>query len=165
MDQPAAPPARHDAHADGDAVPAGFRPVDHGGPYFVALGPVYARHVAGRTSVIALRVGERHTNILGVTHGGMLATLADSALGMNVAMARKPRQSIVTVSLTMDYLSSARVGEWLEAHVTIRRQGRQLSFAEALLQVGERVILRASAVFSVTGRQPLPSPQAQVFEG
>lgn len=138
-------------------APAGFERLTHGGPFFAALGPVYGKPVPGGDGllVVGLRVHERHTNILGVTHGGMLATLADCALGMNVFLTRQPQQSMVTVSLTTDYLSSARPGEWLEAHVTVRRQGARLAFAECLLQVGERVILRASGVFSVTGREPV----------
>lgn len=139
------------------AAPAGFEPIAHGGPYFAALGPVYGKPVpgAGGLLVVGLRVQHKHTNILGVTHGGMLATVADCALGMNVFLTRRPQHSMVTVSLTTDYLSSARPGEWLEAHVTVRRQGARLAFAECLLQVDERVILRASGVFSVTGREPV----------
>ncbi|MEF7612849.1 PaaI family thioesterase [Aquincola sp. MAHUQ-54] len=137
--------------ADND-IPAGFHPLEQGGPYFQALGPVYAKRQPDGTALMGLRIEAKHTNMLGVTHGGMLATLADSALGMNVSMLRQPRQHLVTVSLSVDYLSAAQPGDWLEAHVTVRRQGRQLAFAECLLRVGERVMLRASGVFSVTGR-------------
>lgn len=143
--------------ADSADVPAGFERISHGGPYFAALGPVYGKPAAdgSGTVVVALRVEDKHTNVLGVTHGGMLATLADCALGMNVVLSRKPQQSMVTVSLTSDFLSSAKPGEWLEAHVTVRRQGARLAFAECLLKVAERVILRASGVFSLTGRSPV----------
>lgn len=143
---------------DDDApVPHGFKTIHHGGPYFAALGPVYGKPAedGSGTQVVAVRVQHKHTNVLGVTHGGMLATLADCALGMNVVLQRDPPQSMVTVSLTSDFLSSAKPGEWLEAHVTIRRQGARLAFAECLLQVEDRVILRASGVFSVTGREPV----------
>ncbi len=149
--------AMNEEHMPADAaVPAGFERIAHGGPYFAALGPVYGKPVPGVDGlvVLGLRVQDKHTNVLGVTHGGMLATVADCALGMNVFLTRRPQQSMVTVSLTTDYLSSAKPGDWLEAHVTVRRQGARLAFAECLLQVDERVILRASGVFSVTGREP-----------
>lgn len=133
-------------------VPEGFHRLEQGGPYFSALGAVYVKPQPDGTAVMGLRIEAKHTNMLGVTHGGMLATVADSALGMNVLLLREPKQSMVTVSLSVDYLSAAQPGDWLEAHVTVRRQGRQLAFAECLLQVGERVMLRASGVFSVTGR-------------
>jgi len=34
-----------------------------------------------------------------------------------------------SVSLTTDFTSSAQAGDWVEAHATIRRAGRRLSFA------------------------------------
>ena len=63
--------------ADVAEVPPGFSPLQVGGAYFQQLGPVYARRVDAGGVVIALRVADRHLNIQGITHGGMLVTLAD----------------------------------------------------------------------------------------
>ena len=136
-----------------DAIPEGFEPLPGPfGPYFTALGPLYQRPGPGGTVCMALRLAEQHINIQGFAHGGMLLTLADGALGINLGRQRQPPQLHVTVSMSSDFLSSARVGEWLEALVTVRKLGRRLSFGECLLQVGERVVLRASGVFSVVAR-------------
>ena len=102
-------------------VPPAFKPLHVGGAYFQQLGPVYSRAVDGGGVIIALRVSERHLNIQGITHGGMLVTLADGALGINIAMARERRSAQVTVSLSADFLSGGRLGDWLEAHTTITR--------------------------------------------
>ena len=72
-------------------IPEGFRRLGAGGPYFRLMGPVYTRKTEAGTAIIALRVAEHHLNIQGVTHGGMLTTLADSALGINLALARGRR--------------------------------------------------------------------------
>ena len=56
---------------------------------------------------------------------------------------------MVTINLSLDYLAAAKVGEWLEAHVTPRRMGRQLAFGDCVLRVGEREVLRATGIFSV----------------
>jgi len=134
-------------------VPAGFVPLHVGGAYFQQLGPVYSRRVDdGHGVVIALRVSERHLNIQGITHGGMLATLADGALGINIAMARERRSAQVTVSLTADFLSGGRLGDWLEAHTTITRMGQRMAYASCDLRVGTRHVLRSSGVFAFVDR-------------
>ena len=134
-------------------VPAGFVPLHVGGAYFQQLGPVYSRRVDdGHGVVIALRVSERHLNIQGITHGGMLATLADGALGINIAMARERRSAQVTVSLTADFLSGGRLGDWLEAHTTITRMGQRMAYASCDLKVATRHVLRSSGVFAFVDR-------------
>ena len=140
---------------DEPGIPEGYRRLQAGGPYFRLLGPVYTRAGASGTAILALRVAKNHLNIQGVTHGGMLTTLADTALGINLALARGRRGGQVTVSLTADFLSGAREGDWLEAHVVITRMGRQLAYASCDLKVGDRHVLRSSAVFAVVDR-PLP---------
>lgn len=152
------------APAAPEAVPAGFRLLDAGGPYFRALGPVYFRRLDGGGLVLALRVAEQHLNIQGVAHGGMLATLADGALGINISVARGKRGGQVTVSLNADFLSGARLHDWLEAHVTITRVGQRLAYANCDLRVGSRHVLRSSAVFAFVERQlPPPAPGTGVL--
>jgi uncharacterized protein (TIGR00369 family) len=136
-------------------IPEGFRRLDAGGPYFRQMGPVYTRQSDAGTAIVALRVAPNHLNIQGISHGGMLTTLADSALGMNLSMARGRRGAQVTVSMTADFLSGAREGEWLEAHVVITRIGKRLAYANCDLKVGDRQVLRSSAVFALVER-PLP---------
>ena len=121
------------------------------------MGPVYTRRTEAGTAIVALRVAHNHLNIAGITHGGMLTTLADSALGINVSMARGRRGGQVTVSLTADFLSAAREGDWLEAHVVITRLGSRLAYANCDLMVGDRHVLRSSAVFALVEG---PVPQA-----
>jgi uncharacterized protein (TIGR00369 family) len=148
-------------------VPEGFEPCNRGGPYFAALGPLFMKPTPEGGAVIALRVEHKHTNLAGMTHGGMLATLADGAFGINIAMLRKRHTGQVTVSLNMDYLSAAHQGDWLEAHVLVRRIGRQLAFAECLLKVEERVVLRANAVFAFITQRPaaIPTPPPDAQDG
>jgi uncharacterized protein (TIGR00369 family) len=133
-------------------VPAGFEPLLAGGPYFRALGPVFRRPLADGGVIVALRLAEQHLNVQGFAHGGMLSTLADGALGINIALARRQAGGQVTVSLTADFLSSARLGDWLEARVTVTRLGQRLAYANCDLWAGERQVLRSSAVFAFVER-------------
>jgi len=142
-------------------VPEGFRRLLVTGPFFQMLGPIYLKKTDDGGALLAVRVESKHLNIQGITHGGMLATLADGALGINVSLARGRRAAQVTVSLTMDYLSGGREGDWLEAHVKVTRLGRQLAYANCDLMVGERQVLRSSAVFALRDK-PLPGAPAEV---
>ena len=138
-----------------ESVPAGFTPYPYSGAsYFQTLGELYVREGEGGTLVLGLRLAASHCNRLGIPHGGMLATLADGALGINLNRLRKPPVPMVTVNLSLDYLSSAKVGDWLEAHVTPRKVGRQLGFGDCLLKVGDREILRATGVFATVSGKP-----------
>lgn len=136
-------------------VPEGFRPFGYGGPsYFQTLGALYARELPDGLVVLGLRLTTAHCNRLGIPHGGMLATLADGALGINLHRVNRRGPTMVTVNLSLDYLASARQGEWLEAHVTPRHLGRQLAFGDCVLRVGEREVMRATGIFAAVARTP-----------
>lgn len=129
-------------------VPPGFEPLQRGGPYVAAMGPLYCRR-AGGAITIAMRIDARHTNMRGIAHGGMLASLADSALGIGLTLHCDGRHSFVTASLGTDFMDAARPGDWVEAHVDVQRIGNRMAFANCWLQVGDTRILRASGVFAV----------------
>jgi uncharacterized protein (TIGR00369 family) len=133
-------------------VPVGYKPLQRGGPYFLSLGPLYTRRDEHNRLVIALRVADKHTNMLGISHGGMLVTFADGAMGINLSLLREPTEAMVSVHLSSDFLGSARIGDWLEAHVKVNKQGRRLSFAECELRVGEQVLHRCTGVFALVDR-------------
>ncbi len=142
------------------AVPEGFRPLNRGGPFLRHLGPLYFRK-DGDGIVVGLRIEEKHLNTRGIAHGGMLVTLADSALGIALSMSSRPPQPMVTVSLTTDFADTANSGDWVEARVDIQKVGGRLAFANCYLLVGERRILRASGVFALV---PAARPK-ESFEG
>jgi len=90
----------------------------------------------------------------GTVHGGVLAALADIALGYAMAFATTPPTGLVTANLTLDYAGAAREGDWLEARVDIQKQGSRLAFGNCYITRGEERIVRASAVFLVAGTLP-----------
>jgi uncharacterized protein (TIGR00369 family) len=146
--------------ATGAQVPEGFEPFDHLGPFVRQYGPFYLRRVPGGV-ILALRLGPQHMNRRGVCHGGLLATMIDDAVAINCSIARGRRGDQATVSLTTEFLSSARLGDWLEAHTTLRRVGRRMVFGDCLLTAGDRQVARGSAIYAVGlgagGTQASPS--------
>ena len=132
--------------SDTEPVPLGFEPVDRGGPFFMQMAPVYRKRLDTGV-VLGLRVAPKHGNSHGNAHGGMLMTMADGAFFDNIMLQREAADRIVTANMSADFMSAARVGDWLEAHVTVHRRGKLLSFADCLIKVGDRVVLRANATF------------------
>ncbi len=133
-------------------VPLDFEALSRSSPLLDLIGPVYKRG-QGRDLVLGLRAETKHCNARGTVHGGMLATLADVALGYTMAFATDPPARLVTANLSLDFAGSAKAGDWLQAHVDIQKQGSRLSFANCYIVVGEQRIVRASAVFVAAGRR------------
>lgn len=102
---------------------------------------------------VSLTVDERHVNLQGLVHGGMLAILADTACGLSVRSAIEPGRLHVTTDLDIHYLSPARPGT-LIGRGTAVKIGRSLAFAEASIEdAGGTLLARAQARFSVAGRE------------
>lgn len=112
--------------------------------YVAEIGNLYQTDAG---NVLALRVQELHTNMHNIAHGGLLATLADCALGYYIG--KETQTSSVTVQMSVEYLNAVKPGDWLEAHVQIDKKGRRLIYASCQLKVGAKVMLKASAVFAV----------------
>lgn len=127
-------------------VPAGFEPFPEQGPFLEEVGPVHV----DREGVLGLRAEERHANQHGTVMGGLLCTFADFALGRAIEADADDGRARATASLTVDFLKPANPGDWIEARASVDRVGGTLAFADCLLAVGEREVVRARAVFVVT---------------
>ena len=127
-------------------VPEGFRAIPRLSPFNALVGPLYEREESGSLS-IGLRISEKHTNSRGICHGGVLATLADLAMGYAM-LHRMGKGGFVTAHLAVDYAGAAKVGDWIQSAVEIHRVGATLAFANCYLIAGERRIVRASAIFA-----------------
>lgn len=132
-------------------MPPGFKPLFRTSPVLELLGPLFCRG-EGADLVVGLRAEAKHCNARGTVHGGILATLADVALGYTMAFSSNPPANLVTANLSLDFAGTAKVGDWLEAHVDVQKQGSRLSFANCYITAGEQRIVRASAVFLVAGQ-------------
>jgi len=136
------------------AIPQGFRRVERPtrNPFNELVGPFYERREAEAVS-LGLRIEERHLNSRGFCHGGLLATLADLALGYSMLAAAKGLTNFVTVHLSVDYVDAAKQGDWVESQVDIQRIASKLAFANCYLLSGERRIVHASALFALPGKK------------
>ncbi|HXC37596.1 MAG TPA: PaaI family thioesterase [Burkholderiales bacterium] len=127
-------------------IPDGFEPLDPFGKFHELCGPIYAKKTAEGFSV-GMRVADKHGNRATNIHGGMLATLVDTAFTYAARHARNPPQPNVTVSLSIDMMGPAKQGDWVEVRVEVGRAGRSTTFLSGFVWVGEQRIARASGVF------------------
>jgi uncharacterized protein (TIGR00369 family) len=131
-------------------IPQGFDLIFRSSPYLELLGPIYNKKT-DQGLVIGLRVEAKHCNAREQLHGGVFSSLADVALGYNAAFSKSVSVPIVTASLSIDYIGSAKLGEWIEIETDVQKVGRKMAFANCFFIVNSQRIARASAVFSVVG--------------
>ena len=121
-------------------------------PFNTLVGPLYERR-DGETVSIGLQLEEKHTHSRGKCHGGVLATLADLALGYAMLAKTGDRGGFVTAHLAVDYAGACRAGDWVESQVEIQRVGSRLAFANCYLVANGARIARASAIFAREGQR------------
>ena len=132
-------------------IPEGFQKIARLSPFNALVGPLYERRDGDAVS-IGLAIEAKHTNSRGVCHGGVLATLADLALGYAMLARSGDKGSFVTAHLAVDYAGAARLGDWIESKVEIQHVGARLAFANCYLVSGAKPIVRASAIFAREGK-------------
>ncbi len=125
-------------------VPAGFSPgfLDHGGPYFLCEqgeGP----------KIVGLWIESHHINYQDAAHGGVISTFADVALSHAVYDAERPRLSPSTITLGVNYLHGAKLGDWLEAYVRIDRLGGRTAYTSGEIRRGQEPIATMTGVFAI----------------
>lgn len=133
-------------------IPDGFHPLPSNEQFTGLTGPWYSNsdplYSSLKPRILGLLIQKKHTNMIGVVHGGLLVTMADTAMGYNLSRATDPPQKIVTVSLSSDFLKSPKEDDWLEAHVTVLKIGNRMSYADCQLICNSQIILRSSGVFA-----------------
>jgi uncharacterized protein (TIGR00369 family) len=127
-------------------VPEGFLPFDEPGTYIGMIGPLYRRREGDRIT-LCLPIERRHTNPMGTAHGGLLMTLVDLTLGMNVGAAIGHDVPVPTVQLSCSLIAAAKEGETVFGDAEVDRATRTFAFVSGTLRAEGRVLLRASAIF------------------
>lgn len=110
--------------------------------------------VAAGRAELALTIDPFHMQSLGAVHGGVLATLIDSAIANAVYSARTDGRKGVTVDLNVTFIKPASKG-LLRALAQVESQGRSIMVGscEVLDDEGERVALGKATFFFKDGKQ------------
>jgi uncharacterized protein (TIGR00369 family) len=131
---------------ESQAVPEGFAPHFKRSPVTDPWEPLFSRR--GEKSVqLGVWLREAHCNSRGLLHGGVIAALADNAMGLSCVASQQAARSALTVSLDVDYLATAKIGQWLLIDPRVVKTGSTLGFVDALIAADGETIARATATF------------------
>ena len=135
------------------AIPDGFTPHARHSPLTAPWEPIFARREADRFR-LGLEIRTEHTNSRGLLHGGLIAALADNAMGLSLSVVleadeRPPERGLVTTSLAVDFLARAELGQWLEVDTNFVHAGRRQGVAQAFVTADGEIIARANAAFAI----------------
>ncbi len=131
-------------------IPAGFKPRNFGEGFTLVNGPLYTRRTEGGLQM-GFRVEARHTNPMGICHGGMMATFCDMLCPMTAHVVCKEATGrfLPTISLQIDYLASAPLGAWVQGEAEVLRATRNLVFMQGLVTADGVNVARVSGVFKI----------------
>lgn len=129
-----------------DSVPHEFERLPVGIGFTDSLQPLY-RSLTQDTVSFGLVVQPHHGNMMGICHGGVLMTLADITAATGVNQARGVTAGSPTVHLSIDYISSARMGQWIQATVEQVSVKRRFGFCSGAIYNQAGVVARFSGTF------------------
>jgi uncharacterized protein (TIGR00369 family) len=133
-------------------IPEGFEPHFRKSPLTDPWEPLYSRRT-DKAVIIGLRLAKPHTNARGLIHGGLIAALADNAMGLSCIQQMSGTSSLVTIGLSVDFVGSATIGQWLTVESDVIRTGSTICFAQSLVKADDITIARANATFRVVPKK------------
>ena len=110
--------------------------------------PIYSKTTEDAI-VLGLWLDVPHTNRRGFAHGGLIAALTDKAMGHSCGHKLRGAHSLVTVSMSIDFIGSGQVGQWIEIATDVIKAGKTLCFAQCVVTADGEIIARANATFRV----------------
>src|SRR4051794_33890076 len=117
------------------------------GGFAEGLGARAGQVADGRASV-RFEATEEHLNPAGTVHGGVLATLVDTAMGLAVRSATGENDVPATSQLTVTYLRPGTPGP-LTVTARVRTRGEHLTVCEADVEQDGKEIVHALATFAL----------------
>jgi uncharacterized protein (TIGR00369 family) len=130
-------------------IPAGFERHFRQSPLTDPWEPIYSKRTADAV-IIGLRLATPHTNSRGLIHGGLIAALADNAMGLSCGIKLDDgAQRLVTVGLSIDFVGTAQIGQWLAVDSEVIKTGGTLCFAQCRVTADGATIARANGTFRV----------------
>jgi uncharacterized protein (TIGR00369 family) len=87
-----------------------------------------------------MRVEERHMQVYGVVHGGVVAALADTAGGLAAYMAYPRGTRVATVEMKINFLEAVEGGS-ITAEAVVVRMGRHIAVTDCDVRDSSRRLL------------------------
>lgn len=124
---------------------------ENGPEGFASVLGVRGQHAQDGRSRLELDATEQHLNPAGTVHGGVLATLVDTAMGSAVRSCSGDDDVPATSQLTVTFLRPGKPGT-LTVTAEVRKRGEHLTVCEAEVEQDGRALVHAVATFAVLHR-------------
>ena len=92
------------------------------------------------TARVRMAISKRHLQELGQVHGGIIVTLADTAIGEAVESLLEDGQTSITVEIKINFIAPAHEGELIADSRVIHKGGR-LAIADSTVTDGEGTLI------------------------
>ena len=103
------------------------------------------------SATVEMTPTEDMANMSGFVHGGMISTLADTAMGRAIRSVQPGVARAMSFDLKLSFINAAKIGEVLRANAHVIHAGRRTMVAECQVLGREgRLIATGSATFAVT---------------
>jgi len=103
------------------------------------------------SATVEMKAIEDMANMSGFVHGGMISTLADSAMGRSLRTLVPGVTRAMSFDLKLNFINAARIGETLRATAHVIHAGRRTIVAECRVEGKDgRLVATASATFAVS---------------
>jgi uncharacterized protein (TIGR00369 family) len=129
-------------------IPEGFERHFRRSPLTEPWEPIYSKRT-DEAVIVGLRIATPHTNSRGLAHGGLITSLADNTMGLNCGVKLGSGARLVTVSLSIDFIGPAQIGQWVAVETEIIKTGGTLCFAQCVVTADGEICARANATFRV----------------
>ena len=127
----------------------GSRSYPHLGPLQKSMGIELEMMEDGHCSVY-VDVKDSHLNKGGVAHGGVHATLLDTAMGGATVSSLTEEEWCATVQLDISYIEAATVGTRLNCEARVLRRGRGIAHVEGeISDQNGRIVAKARGTWGI----------------
>ncbi|MBV1901581.1 MAG: PaaI family thioesterase [Kordiimonadaceae bacterium] len=127
-----------------ELLASGYKQWDMDEPFELLVGPFYMKENEDGTYRSAFVAEKKHTNAMGVVHGGLLMSFADYSL-FSIARGHDIPRS-VTIGFNSEFVSGGILGDVIESTGEVVRATRSLVFVRGTLFSGDRTILSFSGI-------------------
>ncbi len=93
-----------------------------------------------------LEIKDKHLNTMGICHGGIIATLADTVMG--VALYAMDTAG-TTIEMNINFMEPLKKGDRVLAKGRVLRKGKTTAVATGDLWVGDRMVATARATYFI----------------
>lgn len=137
-------------------VPEGFQAFSPGDDFIGLIGPLFLK-LEEDGPRIGLPIEQRHSNPMGIAHGGLLMTIADMVMGVGCGFLTGIRFPHPTISMNSDFVRGPRVGTFVSGKARIARKTRNFVFCNCELTGNGETYLTASGIFKSPDPDKLPA--------